>query len=176
MRGREREAVIAADFLRDVEQGHGRILLIEGEPGIGKSELLGHVINQASGRRFSLAQAEADELGREMPLAPLLAALREPIDALAGEAPGLAALETWTSAVGRIGAVLQQRAATAPVLVSLDDLQYADRASLFALRLLTRRLAAFPWPGTSPGAPPGRTAARMCCSICWSAAVRRESP
>ena len=144
MRGREREARIAADFLRTVEQGQGRILLIEGEPGIGKSELLGHVINQASGRHFSVAQAEADELGREMPLAPLLAALQEPIDALAGEAPGLAARQTWMSAVGRIGAVLQGRAATAPVLVSLDDLQHADRATLFALRLLSRRLAAFP--------------------------------
>jgi DNA-binding CsgD family transcriptional regulator/tetratricopeptide (TPR) repeat protein len=144
MRGREREAQIAADFLRDVEQGGGRVLLIEGEPGVGKSELLGQVINQASSRHFSLADASADELGQEMPLAPLLAALQEPIGASADEASGLGARETWTSAVGRIGAVLRQRAATAPVLVSLDDLQYADRATLFALRLLPRRLAAFP--------------------------------
>lgn len=144
MRGREREARIAVDLLRDVEQGRGRILLIEGEPGIGKSEVLSQVINQASSRHFSLAAADASELGHEMPFAPLLAALGEPIDALAGGAPGPGAPETWTSAVSRIRAALERRAAASPVLVSIDDVQHADQATLFALRLLPRHFAAFP--------------------------------
>lgn len=163
MRGREHEAAIAADFVRDLDQGHGRILLIEGEPGIGKSELLAQVIEQASRRHHSVAEAVADELGRELPFAALLTAMREPVDLLASDAPRLDAPETWTPAIARIGAVLEQRAAAAPVLVSLDDLQYADRATLFALRSLPSQLAAFPvaWTLALSTAPRTHSAARV---------------
>jgi DNA-binding CsgD family transcriptional regulator len=123
------------------------MLLIEGERGIGKSELISEVINRASSRHFSLALARADELGAQVPLAPLHAALREPMDPRAGmtrDVFGPGRPETWMPAVDRIRAELERRAARSPVLVSLDDLQYAGPATLFALRLLTRRLMTRP--------------------------------
>jgi DNA-binding CsgD family transcriptional regulator len=144
MRGRERELQIAAEFLRDAERGRGGVLLIEGEPGIGKSELLGEVINQAVRRNFSLASAEADELGRQIPFAPLLAALREPLGGLIGEASRLGAPEAWIPAADQIRTLLERRAKASPMLVSLDDLQCADQATLFALRLLPRQLTSYP--------------------------------
>ena len=97
MRGRERELQIAAGFLDAAERGRGGVLLIEGEPGIGKSEILGEVINQAVRRNFSLASA--------MPFAPLLAALREPPGGPAGQAPRSGTPEAWIPVVDRIRVV-----------------------------------------------------------------------
>lgn len=140
MRGRDRELTFAAGLLRAAEQGRGGVLLVEGDPGIGKSEFLRVVIDRAADRNFSLAVASADELSQHLPLAPLLAALREPAVGLTGDAVRPGAPEAWMPLVHQIGALLRQRVAEAPVLVSLDDLQHADPATLFALRHLTRQL------------------------------------
>ncbi len=136
MRGRERELQIAAEFLDAAERGRGGVLLIEGEPGTGKSEILGEVINQAVKRNFSLASA--------MPFAPLLAALREPLGGPTGQAPRSGTPEAWIPVVDRIRTLLERRARASPLLVSLDDLHFADPATLFALRMLPRQLASYP--------------------------------
>jgi predicted ATPase len=88
MRGREHELQLAGDCLREAAQGHGRVLLIEGEPGIGRSALLAEVAALAGRRGFALATAAADELGRLMPFAPLAAALPESPGDLAACRPG----------------------------------------------------------------------------------------
>src|ERR1700749_4283218 len=67
MRGRGEELRIAGEVLGGAERGQGNVLLIEGDPGIGKTGLLGEVMNEAALRRFSVARAEADELGRRKP-------------------------------------------------------------------------------------------------------------
>lgn len=77
MRGREHELQLAGNCLREAAQGHGQVLLIEGEPGIGKSALLAEATALAGRRGFALATAAADELGQLMPFAPLTAALPE---------------------------------------------------------------------------------------------------
>src|SRR6266699_1044075 len=136
MRGRERELQIAAEFLDAAERGRGGVLLIEGEPGTGKSEILGEVINQAVKRNFSLASA--------MPFAPLLAALREPLGGPTGQAPRSGTPDAWIPVVDRIRTLLERRARASPLLVSLDDLHFADPATLFALRVLPRQLASYP--------------------------------
>jgi DNA-binding CsgD family transcriptional regulator len=138
MRGRDRELGIAGRFLGAAQQGKGSVLLVEGEPGIGKSKLLGEVVDQAASRRFSLVKAEAAELARQTPFAMLLSALQEPPE------EGPADPDNWAPAVDRIRALLERRATTSPVLVSLDDLHHADQATLFALVELPRQLAAFP--------------------------------
>ena len=102
------------------------------------------MIDQADRQDFSTAKAVADELGRQTPFAPLLAALREPVGGLAGEASRLSAPDTWMPTVNRIRRLLERRAEASPVLVSLDDVHSADPASLFALRLLPRQLASYP--------------------------------
>ena len=86
MRGRERELQVAAECLGHAERGRGAVLLIDGEPGVGKSEVLARVINQAVSRNYSLASAEAGELGQRIPFAPLLTALPELVGGLTGDA------------------------------------------------------------------------------------------
>jgi DNA-binding CsgD family transcriptional regulator len=144
MRGREWELQIAAEFLRAAEHGRGGILLIEGEQGIGRSGLLREVINQAAARNFSLATAEADVLGQQMPFAPLLAALGESLGGLAGPGSQPGTPDIWMPVVDQIRTELQRRATAAPVLVSIDDLHCADEGTLFALSLLPRQLVSYP--------------------------------
>jgi ATP/maltotriose-dependent transcriptional regulator MalT len=147
MRGRDEELRIASEVLggaerkQGAERGQGNVLLIEGDPGIGKTGLLGEMINEAGRRQFSLARAEADELGRRTPFAPLLTALQDAVGGLPGETSSLSAPESWAPVVSKLQALLERRAAASPLLVSLDDLHYADAATLYALRQLTRQLA-----------------------------------
>ena len=88
----------------------------------------------------------------------MLTALRQPLTG--GEPqpddPGNAV----PARIGALHAHLIDRAAVAPVLVSVDDLQWADHATLLALRLLPGQLAGTRWPGCwpGPGPPAGRDA------------------
>ena len=144
VRGRERERDIALGFVRAARQGRGGVLLIEGEPGTGKSVLLGEAANEAARHGFSLVMAAADELGRPIPFAPLLAAFREPLGPLTAEAQHPDSADTPMWLVHKFRTLLKQRASARPVLVSLDDLQWADRPTLAALRALPRELASYP--------------------------------
>ena len=141
MRGRDQELRIAGEILGSAARGQGKVLLIEGDPGIGKTGLLGEIIREATRRHFELAAAGADEFGQQTPFAPLLTALPDVVDGLPAETSSPSAPESWAPVVGRLRALLERRVAASPLLVSLDDLHYADPATLYALRLLTRQLA-----------------------------------
>jgi DNA-binding CsgD family transcriptional regulator len=153
MRGRDHELQLAGDRLREAARGHSQVLLIEGEPGIGKSALLAEVAALAGRRGFALATAAADELGQLMPFAPLTAALPgSPGDPAAPASratarPGTTAAasgparEFSVAGFGVIQRLVERRTAAGPVLISLDDLHWADPATLTALRVLPRRLA-----------------------------------
>jgi DNA-binding CsgD family transcriptional regulator len=140
MCGREPERRIVRDLLRRAQQGAGGVVLVEGEPGIGKSMLLREAVCEAAGHGFSLAAGAADQLGRALPFFALRAALGEPFARLTAGDPELClsdAPEWWIS---QMRAHLEQRAAADPVLVCLDDLQWASPATLIALRTLPRDL------------------------------------
>ena len=141
MRGRDEELRIASEILGHAERGQGKVLLTEGDPGVGKTGLLDEVLNEADRRHFSLAKAEADEIGRQTPFAPLLTALQDAAGGLPGETSSFSGPESWAPVVSQLRALLERRAAASPLLVSLDDLHYADPATLYALRHLTGQLA-----------------------------------
>jgi DNA-binding NarL/FixJ family response regulator len=140
MCGREPERRIVRDLLRRAQQGAGGVVLVEGEPGIGKSMLLREAVSEAAGHGFSLAAGAADQLGRALPFFALRTALGEPFARLTAGDPELClsdAPEWWIS---QMSAHLEQRAAADPVLVCLDDLQWGSPATLTALRTLPRNL------------------------------------
>jgi DNA-binding NarL/FixJ family response regulator len=144
MCGRELEQRILGDLLRRAEQGTGGVALVEGEPGIGKSLLLREAVGDATGHGFSLAAGAADRLGRALPFFALRAALGEPFARLAALYPERDppdAPEWWIS---QMRAHLEQRAAATPVLVCLDDLQWANPVTLAALRTLPLELKCRP--------------------------------
>ena len=120
------------------------MLLVDGEPGIGKSLLLRNATDEAAEQGFSLAVGAADQLGQAIPFFALRAALR---GRFAGPAPDdpdrdLPGAAAWW--ITQMRAHLEQRAAAAPVLVCLDDLHWASPATLAALRALPRDLKRHP--------------------------------
>jgi DNA-binding CsgD family transcriptional regulator len=142
MRGREHEWRAVLGVLKAAEAGRPGILLVEGEPGMGKSLLLGEAARTAAGRGLSSVVGRARELGQMAPLEPLLSALGEPV-AAGGEsaAPGPPQC-LWL--VEELRMRLEKRAGSGPVLVSLDDLQWADPATLMALQVLSWQLGCYP--------------------------------
>src|SRR5258707_2566762 len=79
-----------------------------------------------------------------MPLGPVLAALGESSAALADEAfrLGQVGLPIWL--IESMRTHLEKRATVGPLLISLDDLHWADPATLHGLRTLPWQLASYP--------------------------------
>jgi DNA-binding CsgD family transcriptional regulator len=145
MRGRELEQRMVRDLLRRAAQGGGGgVVLVEGEPGIGKSLLLREAVGEAAGHGFSLAAGAADRLGQTIPLFALRAALGEPFARFTADRPGQDVHDAPAWWIGQMRAHLEQRAASAPVLVCVDDVQWACPATLAALRALPRALKRHP--------------------------------
>jgi len=144
MRGREAEQKIVRQLLRRAQRGAGGVVLVDGEPGIGKSLLLRDSTDAAAEQGFSLAAGAADQLGQAIPLFALRAALREPFAELTADDPGRDLPDATAWWITRIRAHLEQRAAAAPVLVCLDDLHWSSQATLAALRALPRDLKRHP--------------------------------
>jgi DNA-binding NarL/FixJ family response regulator len=144
VRGREAEQKVIRDLLRRARRGAGGVLLVDGEPGIGKSLLLRDATDEAAEQGFSLAAGAADQLGQAIPFFALRAALREPFAGPATDYPDRDLPDAAAWWITRIRAHLEQRAAAAPVLVCLDDLHWAGPATLAALRALPRDLKRHP--------------------------------
>jgi DNA-binding CsgD family transcriptional regulator len=145
---------------RAAATGQGALVVISGEPGIGKSAVLRAVVEQAGRTGFVVGSGKAEQGDQIAPGAPLLVSLRSgrrpllPGDAFASLAP-LYDKPLWL--VDGIGALLEELALQTPVLIAIDDVQWADRLTRFALRVLPARLAGSPvvWVVTSRWAPTG---------------------
>jgi DNA-binding CsgD family transcriptional regulator len=144
IRGRDAEQRTVRGLLRQTERGLGGVLLVEGELGIGKSLLLRESEREAAGHGFSLAAGAADRLSRAIPFWGLQAALHELFGRLNDGNSHHDHAETLTWWIGQARAQLEGRAAAAPVLVSVDDLQWASPDTLAALRTLPRDLKRHP--------------------------------
>ncbi|WP_345466113.1 ATP-binding protein [Actinoallomurus oryzae] len=125
MRGRRREWTTVLELLNAAESGRPGTLLVEGEPGAGKSLLLDQAVRAAAARGLITVTGRAREFGSPAPAEPLLAAFGEPSPP---EPP-----------IERLRPALERRAGAGPVLVALDDLQWADPGTLAALEPLTSR-------------------------------------
>ena len=116
-------------LLARVASGAGGVLVIEGEPGIGKTRLLTAATEHARNRGLRSLSAAARELERDLPygvVSRLLDAVSPP--------PRLPELH-------RVVAGLSERG---PVLLALDDAHWADPPSLDALAYLAQRVSELP--------------------------------
>jgi DNA-binding CsgD family transcriptional regulator len=155
--GRVRELAQIERFLDDVMFGRPRVLLIEGEAGIGKTRLVAEVVAlaQRRGCRAFFGAAEPAEEAR--PLSAIrhvfgtktaaVAGLAELLDAAERTAPpGWAdpAIDHRFRVTDMIVELLEDSAVRGPVLVVLDDVQWADMSSTQLLASAQRRLAGLP--------------------------------
>ncbi|MET8768089.1 AAA family ATPase [Streptomyces sp. NPDC004658] len=170
LRGRERERAVLLGALAALKAGKGGCALIEGPPGSGKTRLLEEVAAVAGGSGVTVLRVRADELDQYAPLAALSAAVAAPEDDRGPRRPappGGAAEDQRLWLLDHIADVLERRSQRAPLAVLVDDAQWADPATLFALGTLPGRLAASPvlWVVTlRPGddrAPVGRMQAHL---------------
>ncbi|GAA5014023.1 helix-turn-helix transcriptional regulator [Actinopolymorpha pittospori] len=148
LRGRSAEVDTALRVLRETAAtGRSSVLVVSGEAGLGKTALLEAVVEQAERSGFAAGVGKAEELDQISPMAPLLLALRGSRPPLLSESD-LADLgplfdqQLWL--VDRIAGSLEERAQSGPVLIAVDDVQWADPLTLFALRLLPSRLSGSP--------------------------------
>jgi predicted ATPase len=141
--GRAIECGTLEQWLVAVLASRAGLGLVEGEAGIGKTRLAGAVCEMAAELSFSVFAAGADELDSARPFGVLGNALGVDPWAPAGVAavPGLE-----YRLVDQLVERVEESALQRPVAVVLEDLHWADPATVVALRALGRRLAHLPTP------------------------------
>lgn len=112
--------------------GSGRLVLVHGEAGVGKSALVRTWCRTASSRARVLWGA-CDPLSSPRPLGPLVD-LAPHLDPLVGQLIGSGQRE------GLFEAALAAFDTSGPVVVVIEDLHWADMSTLDLLRFLARRL------------------------------------
>jgi DNA-binding CsgD family transcriptional regulator len=142
--GRDAELNLLADLVRGVAGGRGRAVWVEGEPGIGKSSLLAAGLSVAAEFGCPTAWAVGDELSQRLPLRAIMKGLRgvSPPDEGPADVADLRAVRAVAGVLGgpdpvaagieRLLALVDRLCASSPLVMVMDDLQWADDASLVA--------------------------------------------
>ena len=159
--GRDAAMRCVEDALRDATEGRGGVVLVSGEPGIGKTRVLDELseLARAGGARTLLARCHEGDAGAPV-LWPWIQILRlgaafDPggVTALARDnagalpdllpdiapPPGAAEVDPLRARFRLFDATARWLAAAskaAPIVILLDDLHRADEPSLLMLRLL----------------------------------------
>ena len=162
IRGREAETAVLGEALDRVASGRRAVVLMEGEAGIGKTRLLDAALEDARGRGMQVAAGRAEELERTRPFGAVADAFgcvrssHDPRRAAIGEllaagGDGERNPITVTSdpglrfrVVDALADLVEELALPGPLVIGLDDLQWADPSSLLTLSALSRRVEYLP--------------------------------
>jgi DNA-binding CsgD family transcriptional regulator/tetratricopeptide (TPR) repeat protein len=157
---RDRELAAFRSLIDGARSGAGRVALIEGRAGIGKSRLLSELREQAAAEGLQVLTARGSELEREFPYG-VVRQLFEPRlhgpsgdgDLLAGAAGAARPVFTGVqedagdasfAALHGLYWLSVNLAEDGPALVAIDDLHWCDRASLRFVAYLVHRLEGLP--------------------------------
>ncbi|NJC68138.1 AAA family ATPase [Planosporangium thailandense] len=150
--GRGDELGRVRELVHRAASGYGATVLVEGEPGIGKSTLLAAAA--AEGRRLGARVLRADGVaGQQGSFAAVRSwlAADPPIDPVVTRQPGADGDLVVTELADRDLAVtelvvnrIEAWCAAGPVVAVVDDLQWVDPASLLLLGRLHRSVAQLP--------------------------------
>ena len=159
--GREAELATIATAIETVAQGQGRLLLLVGEPGVGKTRLAQEITLLARSQGFRLLTGRCYEPQQSLAYAPFIEALAQavPLTEAAALTPlaerwpevarllpdhaapvptvaddGAARQRLYYQLTGFLGTLVEQR----PLAILVDDLHWADGASLELLQHLAR--------------------------------------
>ena len=151
--------------LESAVQGRGSVVAVEGPPGIGKSSLMRACLELASGREMYTIAVRATELEKSYPYgivrqtadsvaldksdeeraalftgaAKLALPILEPGAAEGGDSP-----ELMYQRLHGLYWVIANLARERPLVIAIDDAQWADEASMAAERFLSLRIADLP--------------------------------
>jgi tetratricopeptide (TPR) repeat protein len=171
--GRSTEYGLLIRLVEELASGAGHTVLIEGEPGIGKSRLMREVANYAHSRDLSALATNCYEIERATPYQPVidlvmraldrapatalrilapvsLAELAALVPEVAERFPGLPQLsndfpEARQARLSRaVGQLLEATSSGRPTILMVDDIQWADDASAQVLHYLARHAAKCP--------------------------------
>ena len=169
--GRQEELAALAGHLGAIEADESRLVVVSGEPGIGKTRLVAKLMDLARDRGMLVLYGGGDD-ERALPFQPLAEALRaylyagvdeirrsgldseiaelarlmpdrrlEPAASMADGDPDLQRFRLFES----VTSVFVHAASAEPLVVVLDDLQWADRSTL---QMLTHLIRAAEVPGS----------------------------
>ena len=149
--GREVELTLLHTALAEAQGGRGRLVLVGGEPGIGKSRLLEHFAAEAAatGIAMHLGQCDAMEGAPDLwPWRQVLRALAAADPADGAVPPPLDASEvaeaTRFQQADAVVTWLSERTRVTPVLLVFEDVHWADRGSLTLLEFLAAHVGRLP--------------------------------
>ncbi|HEY1820061.1 MAG TPA: AAA family ATPase [Trebonia sp.] len=141
-------------LIATVRAGQSRVLVLHGEPGVGKTALLDYLVGQAVGCRVLRAAGVQSEMelafaGVHQLCAPVLDQLemlpgpqREALRTTFGLSQG-SVPDRFLVSLAVLG-LLSDVAGDQPLICVVDDAQWLDRASAQVLAFVARRLAADP--------------------------------
>jgi tetratricopeptide (TPR) repeat protein len=144
--GRDGELAKLDGLVEGVVAGRGGVMLVEGEPGIGKSALVQAAMAGAASLGCQVFWGSGGELDQALPLQPLLDGLRVREASAGPRREAMARLMRGEVLMDRgmdgsavlteqLLALIVDECAARPTVVVVDDLQWADQASI---RLLVR--------------------------------------
>jgi DNA-binding CsgD family transcriptional regulator len=139
--GRDSELAVLAGLMKEAAAGRGSSVLIEGEPGIGKSTLVRAALAGAADLGCQVFWGAGDELGQALPLLPLLEGLRvrdrsanprrnSIVRLLRGEASAGPSADVSAALAEQLLALVAEECAVQSTILVVDDLQWADQATV----------------------------------------------
>jgi ATP/maltotriose-dependent transcriptional regulator MalT len=135
----EREGALAAlaGAYDSAADGGGRVVLVTGEPGIGKTSLVGRFVGALDGGRVLLGTC--DDLSIPRPLGPVR-------DLAGGVSPELEAALAAGAAPHEIQTLLvaELERPPRPTVLVLEDVHWADDATLDTITIVGRRIGSLP--------------------------------
>jgi len=147
IRGRDEQLQLITGFLERVRAGVGGVAIIEGAAGLGKTRLLAAARATARTLCFRTGLGAAEPGHSSVELAVLMEALFGGAESLV-ERAALGSRDRsreepfWL--LQDLQTLLERAALRQPLLICLDDVQWADPGCGFALRMLTQWLVSLP--------------------------------
>ncbi|HEX8869529.1 MAG TPA: AAA family ATPase [Lentzea sp.] len=148
--GRGDEVACLRGRVQELAGGRGAVVLVEGEPGIGKSTLLSIGLGDATALGCRRLWAVGDELSQHFPLRALLKCFdadeKKEVLGDGGDVIswGLSSVDPVPAAVERLLVLMDRLCAASPVVLVFDDLQWAHESSLLVMSRLSRLVDQLP--------------------------------